>query len=200
MLRIVRDWDKHNREYLVPHTGVLLKESHISSLMDLIRRHLDANKFTDAVVTREEVEDYNARIMIKNDPECCEEYPEPPIGSRTLGLADVIRFTRTMFSNAVGGFQRVDQAEADRRAEICANCPMNFQIGGCRSCYHSGAAAALIGSLTGDKVTPSDERLHSCKICGCFNKAQIWFPLEDLRDAIDPTLNSQLPSGCWKKI
>jgi hypothetical protein len=200
MLRVKPSFGIGACSYLVPHTGIRVQENDILTLVRTVRQHLDVNGFQTAVITREEIEDAWCRELVIKHYDCCEEYPTPKIGERTITLSDVVRFTRTMFKNAVGGFKRVDQDEAERRADICVRCPMNFSIGGCGACSGSGAAAAAIGSLIGDRKTSVDENLQSCKICGCFNKVQVWFPMEDLQAGMEQNIRDLLPDNCWKKV
>jgi hypothetical protein len=183
--------------YLVKETGVIVKASSLSSLYDLIRKNLDANGFQDSVIDENDVEEYNAREMVKTNPSCCFEGPK--LDKRPLSLQDAIRFTRTLFLNLAKGGDRVGQEEANRRAKICSECPANITPSGCASCSNSGIAAATVGLLVGGRITPYENMLQSCQYCGCFNRVQVWFPIEDLQGAMDESLNASLPDHCWKK-
>lgn len=48
--------------------------------------------------------------------------------------------------------------------------------------------------LLRDPPTASDEKLQSCKACGCYNKVAVHMPL----DAMDIT-GVEFPEWCWKK-
>lgn len=184
--------------FKVPHTGHTLSADNWFALNAKIRAHLDANDFKDAVISEDVVEEECARRAAAVDPANCFESPPEPVSERRIQLGDVIRLSRTLLLNLARGGKRVDQAEADRRGEICAGCQYNVAPGGCGGCSNSGFAAATVGVLVGDRVTTSDSRLQSCQFCGCFNKAQVWFPAEDLRAATEKHILDQLPPHCWK--
>lgn len=186
-------------QWPVKQTGQTIYAGNLEQLKAKVRAHLDANKFEDVVVVDEELHDYAARIAAKTSPGCCYEDDDVKPQNRRLHLSDVIRFSRTMMLNLARGLKRVDQVEADRRGAICANCIYNVTPGGCGGCSGSGVAAATVGLLVGERKTAADAKLQSCQFCGCFNKAQVWFPLPDLQGAMSAELRSQLPDNCWKK-
>lgn len=192
MKRILDGTTARDYSYTVPQTGVTLNASNMIRLADMVRAHLDANGFHTAVIPQAEIED-----------EWCKTHPDgcvnESLSTRPLILQQVITFTRTMLLNLAQGGKRVDQAEADRRAAICSGCEFNLAPSGCAPCLNSGAAAATVGVLIGDRNTPSDSSLQSCAVCGCMNKAQIWFPLSDLQGGMSKSLKDTLPSNCWKK-
>lgn len=112
---------------------------------------------------------------------------------RIVGLADILRFLSTA-KDWILSRNCVPQAEADRRAEICAMCPLNTEaITGCSGC--TNYAAELFAAI-GDKRTPAHAVLKSCEVCGCENKVQVWAPLEVL-SAHSGGLD--YPEWCWKK-
>lgn len=196
MLRFKQPHYGRTYRFTIPHTGVTMSDSSMLGLYSKIRMHLDANGFDGAVITLDEIHEYNAKEFAKVDPDCCfETNPEP----RHHTLDDVWRFTKTIFSNISSGSDRVDQDEANRRAAICAACPANVTPGNCLSCANSGKAAAIVGVFVGERKTPYDATLQACQFCGCFNKVQVWFPLTDLQYGMSQEIRDQLPSGCWKK-
>lgn len=185
--------------YKVPHTGITIQASNLFELLQKIRVHLNVNGFENAVIERSEIEDDVATRLSAVDPNCCYDSSVIPKNERKIHIADVIRLTRTLISNVSSGFERVDQSEADRRAKICSECQFNISSDGCEGCRNSGAAAAIVGTITGDRKTSLDGSLNVCAFCGCFNKAQIWFPLIDLQNGMGQPMRDELPSNCWKK-
>jgi len=79
---------------------------------------------------------------------------------------------------------------AHARANICAACPMNTEIGGgCASCKQAigEARKEILG-----RVRP-DHRLHGCAETGEDNQVAAWLE----RPTID---NPALPAHCWRKL
>ena len=186
-------------QWPVKQTGMTIKANSLSMLTMRVRDHLDANGFSDVVIDEDELVHHAASIAKKLDPNCCYDMPPKKMQERRISLSDVIRFTKTIFVNMSKGANRVDQAEADRRAQICSNCPHNISPYGCGSCSGSGLAAATVGLLVGDRKTSFDAKLQACQFCGCFNKAQVWFPISDLHAALEQNIRNDLPENCWKK-
>ena len=135
--------------------------------------------------------------MCEAQPDACVEVDnEPP---RTFRLSEVIAFTGLMLESIFTGSPRASEEEADARAEICSNCPANIEFtGNCAGCS-AGAVRQMLEKVCGDKSTKHDAKLHSCRHCGCLNKAQIWFPLELLQRHTSAEADKALPLHCWKK-
>jgi hypothetical protein len=112
--------------------------------------------------------------------------------TRTLSRNDIKHFLKVAKSWVVKP-SFVTQTEANRRAEICASCPRNLPIAGCRSCQN--LVNWTIG-LVGQRSTPFDEKLGGCEVCGCGNQAQVHLPLEVLAQGI--TSEMKFPDWCWK--
>jgi hypothetical protein len=108
--------------------------------------------------------------------------------TRWLTLADIKRFMSSLTSWD-GSF--VDQAEAERRAQICAGCPMNVVVSGCKGC---GGILKWAKEKLGGKSTSKDGALESCRVCGCFNSVSVWIPLE-----AQNVEGLEFPDHCWKK-
>lgn len=194
MKRVIDGTTVRSYTYTIPQTGVTLEAGLISTLADKVRMHLDANGFQSSEIPRAEIEN-DWCMRNPSSGSCMEESP----AARPLSLTTVINFTKTMLYNYAKGGKRVDQVEADRRGQICSGCEFNVVPGGCAPCLNSGAASAVIGVLVGDRKTSSDSTLNSCAICGCMNKAQVWFPISDLHKGMSESLRNLLPVNCWKK-
>jgi hypothetical protein len=192
MMRLIDGTTARDYTFVVPHTGVTISAITMTKLADAVRDHLDANGFQSVVLPQVEIEDKWCR---EHPGSCQEEHP----ANRPMVLQQVITFTKTMLHNLAKGGQRVDQVVANERAAICASCVNNVDPVGCAPCLNSGAAAAAIGILIGDRTTSSENALKSCAMCGCMNKAQVWFPIQDLQAGMSQALRNSLPDNCWKK-
>lgn len=133
---------------------------------------------------------------------CKPANPPSPEGVRQVEAGDLLRFLQTMKGWVQEG-QMVDQAEAERRAEICAGCTKNVPYTGCLGC--SGIFAILF-QLIGDRKTRMDENLQSCAVCGCENKVSVYVPLEILQKAsgdleYPAETNPAIPNSpaCWRR-
>ena len=88
-------------------------------------------------------------------------------------------------------FELVPQEEAERRAEICAKCPMQIPTSGCWGCK---GIAGLLPQIAGAKTTSFDLQLSACGVCGCYNAVSVHLPLSVQQDA-----SLDFPSYCWKR-
>lgn len=140
----------------------------------------------------------------------CEKYPqECEVNRRTLGvpniapgLYDVVRGSVVMMNHKAHGSQLVEQEEANRRAQICFNCPLRAQMTlPCSRCI--SALENVVQIITGSHSTPHDERLSACGICKCFIAASVWLPLETQCIGVDPEMREKFAFAkehfnCWK--
>lgn len=118
-----------------------------------------------------------------------ERYFPPP--GEGIGIGDVFRFLKSMAKLLAGGMNLVDQSEADRRAAICAECPLNQRV---ESCYGCSGVASIVNSIRGNRVTVLDDKLESCAACKCNNRVKVWVPLEAISN---DGLN--FPQNCWQR-
>lgn len=177
--------------YRIPETGILVRSGSFWLLPDAARAHYNAN----ALAVPNNLSDLILEYVCKNGAMCEVDGVEIAKGApkKSLNVADVIRFTKTRLDALLKG-AKVDQQEADRRAEICVNCPSNKPLEGCTGC-NSKSLKDFVRFLSQSGTTSLDERLQSCEYCGCFIRSMIWTPLESLKRYDDV---SQLPSNCWK--
>jgi hypothetical protein len=126
---------------------------------------------------------------LAGDPNCV---PCSHVASQSVNFGSIVRWVRAMYSFATqGGFQLVDQEEAERRAEICAKCPMQVSTSGCWGCK---GIAGMLPAIAGARKTPYDGQLKACGVCGCYNAVSVHLP-KDVQEA--EGLN--FPDWCWKK-
>lgn len=114
-------------------------------------------------------------------------------------LDDVINGTKVFATFVAQGFPLVEQSVAEERAAICAACPANVGIQGCKSCV---SFAEKVAEVIGARKTRADALLEhrSCAWCKCSSKAQPWVPIEILAKGIsDELLAKNSFEHCWKK-
>ncbi len=138
----------------------------------------------------------------------CESYPQEceyqnpliPRSPKEVGMTQMVQGTRTMLAFLRSDQSLVDQGEAERRAAICAGCRFNqpFRMPCSGIC---GALLTLVEKIINHQGTSRDADLKACSVCSCFNRAQVWVPLEVLDKGLTPELRSQFKSidWCWKK-
>lgn len=106
-------------------------------------------------------------------------------------VADVNNYTKAVVSTILAG-GACSLEEANRRALICRDCPLNREVRPCSSCGEK--LAVLPFNLMGATKTAYDADLQSCDICGCYNKAKVWIP--ESRMAAEKAAHNY-PPHCW---
>lgn len=166
------------------------------SWMEDIKRHRRDNKLPIPDNMREIAEDQLCRTL---PPGWCRysdgSSPLDYIDVR-VGLPEVLVGTFALGVSAITGL--VPQEVAEERASICAACPANVGIQGCRSCV---GFAEKIAGVIGARKTRADQFLEqrSCAWCKCSSKAQVWVPIEVLSVTVsDELLAKNTFSHCWK--
>lgn len=114
--------------------------------------------------------------------------------ARSVHWKLVAQFLKTLASwFLIHGLKRVEQDEAERRAAICAKCPLNVGMNGCGTCRAAlqGVREALMNAHTSQ-----DAELRACGVCGCDNKMQVHVPIDSLNAATNS--KTAYPDWCWK--
>ena len=184
-------------KYTQKESGITFNCSSWDQLIVKLKQHRVANGYDIPLNWEDEVQDHLCRNCPDQDQWCVEDNNPQPT-HRNLGLGDVVMFTRVLVDKFVRGGKNVDAEEANKRASICASCPDNVSVGSCRGC-NSGKIEEAVRRVTDSGATKYDEKLETCRWCGCFNKAQIWFPIEVLKNNMSDEIKESLPSHCWKK-
>jgi hypothetical protein len=131
-----------------------------------------------------------------------EDTKNPPALRNWLrGPRDLLNFAKAaavvVGELAVGSSVCVSKEEATRRAEVCAQCPFNIELGNCWGC---GELGKLFRSIQGGLSLPLDARLHSCDRCGCNLRTKVWVT-EAALDQIEQAQELQrgvYPEWCWR--
>lgn len=121
---------------------------------------------------------------------CLYDDPNRMRPSTTIYFSDVTAGLKTFARWITSGMNYVPQAEADRRASVCAKCYLNVDVQGCSGC------AKAVKEVIGDKKTKFDNALRSCAVCKCFLKAKVHFPMETL-DTAPGKVQEMYPDFCW---
>jgi hypothetical protein len=162
------------------------------------KKHCQANNIPIGLNWEQNIQN---QICATLDGDWCLENgrPIPPMGGFGFDIAAVIQGTRTLASWLIKGKgKKVEAIEAERRALICAGCPMNQPPVGCTGCTMSALKEA-VNVVVGGAATAYDSQLQSCKVCGCSLRAKIHLPLDILRDNLTDAQMNALPQACWLK-
>lgn len=182
--------DRHGWFYPVEATKCVFVSVGWRSLVDDVRSHLKGNGLPVDPNLSLAMQDWWCKEV---SAENCSEPPTP--GLRDL-TAWAERFLRTAKDYVFKGGQKVPQEEAERRAAICAKCPLNSKDGSfCATCFLRGMTASAVAMTTG-WTSSRDSELHYCKNCGC--KLALKIHLE--RDIMDhKEIRDGWWSGCWMR-
>ena len=178
--------------YTVEATGVTISSGSINHLKRDVIRHMTANGLEIRGGIEDEIENtacYN--LGAHKSHWCAEPKPAPNMTRSRWRAADVLRFLKTVLEWGVKeGFRFVPMEEANRRASICATCPMNVTVSGCLGCSGVGA---LVKRIRGSNVTAVDSRLNTCETCGCELKVKVLVPM-----GVIDNRGLVYPDACWQ--
>lgn len=116
------------------------------------------------------------------------------LGGKALGLD-----TRGLDEWLGAGGKPVAADLAEKRAAVCAECPVNQK--GWRELL-TAPAARQIAHYLGQKhslqlATPYDDRLEECAVCHCVLTLKVWQPLEFALTNSDPAEHAKKNPNCW---
>lgn len=182
-----------------PRTEHVLRAFDFHGLVNVVMDHrrtngLPVGTIEDTIIEIEE------QLCSKIDPKRCRLKTITPTAAKPTGRdvswADVRNFLRVAANWIRKGLKPVEQAEAERRAFLCADCPFNVESSGCAGCKAREMAADLSLATKG-LATSLDSKLKACAVCGCENRAQVHYPLDVLAEGV--TADMQFPKWCWKR-
>jgi len=175
-----------------PSTGYTIRARAYSEFLRLVYNHRLGNLGLDIGEGWKErfEDDWCKQNNLDGTPFCEDGTYYAPSEDRPLHWSDVVRFLHSMLQWLSGGRKLVEQDEAERRAAICATCPMNTQLDvSCPGCVKLGQ---LIAETKGNRSSSIDDKLHVCRVCRCELKTKIWFPQEAIaKKGLD------FPPNCW---
>jgi hypothetical protein len=182
--------------YLVPDTNTVIQAGSINELKQRVRQHMAANRIEIPPDIDAWIEDGGCRNLESHTYHWCKERGGNPLAAvprerPRWRAVEILRFLRTIWSwGTTNGFAFVPMEEAERRAAICADCPMNTQVSGCLGCT---GVASLIRRIQGNHKTSKDTWLNACNVCGCELKVKVLVPM----GVIDNS-GLEYPSYCWQ--
>lgn len=177
-------------KYRQAETDTELKAGDYYNLVDKVRRHRHLNLLPSTTDLEREVQ---AQICERLAPAAraiyCRDDTAYPVEQKpsSVQFDEVKHFLGTL--KRLRNF--VPQAEANRRAEICAACPRNTVIVGCSACRN---LVGLVFNVIGNRRTPLDHRLKACGVCSCELQTAVHIPLE----AFPAKPEYQYPDWCWR--
>ena len=175
--------------YVQPETGFEFAASTLRELVKKVATHRKSNGLAAGDPSADIQDFVCAQLPIGS--ESCSHVIEGDYALKThFTMEDVKRFIQAAVS-ALRGRGLVDQTEAERRAALCASCPLNTTVKGCWRC--KGLAEWLF-KLIGARTTAHASRLNQCGVCGCAIKAKIWLP-QDVAQKVSEGYT--FPSWCW---
>lgn len=101
----------------------------------------------------------------------------------------------------------VSQEEANRRAAVCVNCNQNLiNIGHRMSQFYTDK---FMRHQVGNRKTPSDNKLYTCKICTCILRSKVHYNSKEVSDSLTSTeigrlsyepkdVSTRRPVKCWQ--
>lgn len=177
----------------IPNSAPMRFESYktISDLCWQIRSFCDVNHYPQVEHLEAKVLEY----MCDNLPAgFCRE--STASAKRILTLTQVKDITSLIFKRA---FSRSPTKflstleEADRRAKICSECPLNDRS----RCTVCGGILSLVRKLVGSRETSYDPVLGTCSLCGCLLRAKVHVSSEALKASTTKPEEEDIPDFCW---
>lgn len=100
-----------------------------------------------------------------------------------------------------GGAPVADEL-ADKRANVCIECPLNVEPnwwGRVKNAIASAIKDHLrVKSNLGFRVE-NEDGLSMCKVCGCCNALAVWTPIEHIKSHTSTEQFVKFPTACWKR-
>lgn len=177
-------------------TGFTVRAPTYDDWVSESKAHLRANDLPVPADLKMLMEDQLCSVL---PPELCDRDPGDVSSwvDTNFSWADLVDGMKVFTTWGLAGAPMVVQEEANRRAGICIQCPINVGVtAGCATCHK--IASYITGSVA-KKRTPYDDSLRACAVCHCALKAMIWFPAETISSHETPDRQHVRPSFCWAK-
>ena len=163
-------------------------------LIPKVAAHLRGNGLAPMITPDSDIEHYICLSMgeAHRARRCvfCPELRTTSPARVATGLSDVVAFLDFALKN---GFAQVPQEEAERRAQICAMCPMNVPVSGCTACGITRLLVDKASAVLAGRTTSLDSKLHACAACGCQLKAKVHLDIKT------PYRGDNFPAYCWQR-
>jgi hypothetical protein len=175
--------------YIQPETGFEFTASTLREVVKKVTAHREANGIAIGDPSAD-IQDFVCAQLPLGSEDCIHVIEGDYAVKTKFTMDDVKRFIQAAVA-ALGSRGLVDQPEAERRAAICASCPLNTNVKGCWRCR---GLAEWLFKLIGARTTAHGSRLNQCGVCGCAIKAKIWLPLDVAKQVSE---GYTFPSWCW---
>jgi hypothetical protein len=165
--------------YTESQTGYSFREITLQNLIRVVKNHRLGNSLPIGVNINAEIEDASCRELMEKYPDfngCVDSAGYSVAKPKGIGITQVMNFLQFLWHVISKGEKPVSQEEATRRAEICAGCPYNIDIGTCITCRMKTLLRA-----TKKGSTPHDGKIKVCGECGCYLPSKIWWSAESMR-------------------
>jgi hypothetical protein len=173
-----------------PHCGNHSVGITFGQLIGKVTTHYQNMKHPVAGSIYDEVE---TRLCAKLCPQDQAAYCQTGVRQRkSVRWGEVAAFLAWITGWFGSGKPLVQQAEAERRAQICAQCPYNLAVTGCATCRR--AMLVFREHVMKAEPTSVQNKLSACGVCGCDLNSLVHVPLETLKGRHD---YSMVP-WCWQ--
>lgn len=130
------------------------------------------------------------RLSIESQLDYCDMGARIP---KSVAWQQIEGFLKFVGAHILARGALVTQEEAERRAAICARCPLNMGLHGCAVCR---STVEVFRQTILERSTQQDAVLQACGICGCELKTMVHVPTETLNAGgeKDYSINPK----CWR--
>ena len=178
-----------------PHCGFWMKHYSWHAFDEMVRKHNAANGH--------EPWDHESAACEQLPPGSCVyadgSHPAPfDTEMNVEALAASAHALAALTAEYLFGNPLVDQAEAERRAAICARCNYNQEVRACLNCNGLTNIKNLIHKAVGDNKTSMDASLWNCRTCTCSLKTIVWIKGDILEKGFTENQRARSPGHCWK--
>ena len=194
-LTVVRDLEQPHGgwKFTVEETGVTFTGPTSEILRTRVKDHLRANSLPLAPDFNDWFNNELCQQMNLGHPFCGKPAPKPVPGMLpylTFGVAT--RFIKTLY-NVIKDRKFVEVAEAQRRLDICMQCPLAVDIGGCKGCT---AIFRLAEEFAGDRLLETPKEKEFCGACACKLNLKVLIA-NDTLDRAEPERPAYW-GNCWR--
>lgn len=177
--------------------GHVIKEAGRENWFARIRQHYKNNGYALPEDWKEYYQDQWCRTA---PPGYCQTQSGIPVNKEAVKLTieDLKHGMQVLWNITRHPDPLVSRDVATERAAICAACPGNVDVPGCKPCIQ---LSNTIGDIRGKGSTPSDSYLRTCFACKCSNQAQVWVKKEILESVVTDVqyrMMREMNPSCWK--
>ena len=178
-----------------PDTGAEIDAQSWGNWRDKVNKHREVNNLPPIDIALAEDQNCSRLPPSAASMFCESDEPMHTVDGVTLNSSDIWRGTKTIAAFKLFG-HTVSQEEADRRANICAYCPMNVNFA--KPCSGiCGELLELVSDMVGGATTAKQGDLHACAVCKCYLPSKVWVDEASIRRFEPKEVTDNYPSNCW---